>query len=262
MKTSALLALVLVCLVFFSCKKNTSAPSHPSPGKTMRIQSSGTNLSSKILLVIYSPAGNILSVNDSANGVIYTASYDPAGNLTHIVQMNGTTLLDSASYSYNAQDQMIGRVTSYINTTQVTTFYYAAGVLAADSTYYFDSGNVFDSSYTTYQVSNGDIASFQLTEPGNPIDSVTLTHSSSLNPFRQLSLFNWTQGLENIDVASPYTWFDQHALAGYTNTSQLVPVTETATYTFNTAGEPIEAKSVESFGATSTVIFDWVITYP
>jgi len=263
MKVPVLASLLsLSFLVIFSCKKNGASGSTPqTTGTVVRIQSSATNLTSTVFLVHYNTAGNITSVDDSVNGITYNAIYDGSNNLIHIAQVKGSTQMDSVTYTYSG-GVMTGRRTSYINTFQVTTFYYSGGLLVADSTYFYDNGSLFDSAYTTYQVTNGDISFVEINDAASPLDSVTFTYSGQANPFKQLSLFNWTQGLQNIDVASPYTYFDQHALASYSDYLPLETRLEAATYTFNAASQVIEAQSLETNGGSSASSFDWLITYP
>ncbi|HLX92688.1 MAG TPA: hypothetical protein VKR32_13450 [Puia sp.] len=265
MKISKLTTPLCLCLIcFLACKKSSTSPNQQqSSGKTVRIQSSATHLLNLVFLVNYDQPGNITSVNDSIEGIVYTPTYDNAGNLVRILQTKGGLAADSALYMYNAQGQMTESVTSYLYTVEMIKFYYSAGILAADSTYAYDAGALTESSYETYQMTNGDITLFQQgIVAGVASDSTTFTYTSSPNPFKQLSLFNWTQGLENDNILVQYAFFNQHAIAGFSNSSPTIEAQSvTATYTYNSSNQVTGVQTTENEGSTNPMNFYWVISY-
>jgi hypothetical protein len=76
-----------------------------------------------------------------------------------------------------------------------------------------------------------------------------------------LSLFNYSEGLQNTDVASPYTFFSQNPIAGYSYTLSSGTVVETSTYTYDSENRVIEAKAIENWGSNGTYTYDWLISY-
>jgi YD repeat-containing protein len=259
--TASVLMVFVICL--FACKKSNTGTNPPKgSSKPVRIASSGTNYTPTVFLINYNSAGNITSIDDSVAGIIYTATYDASGNLVHISQMQGSTAGDSATYTYNIQGEMTGANISMQGTVVLTTYYYTAGLLMSDSTYYFVGGIPNSFSFSTYLRSGGNISAIQTGSSGSSNgDTIDLTYTSAANPFKQLSLFNYSAGLQNSDVASPYTFFSQNPLAGYTYTLSTGTVVETSTYTYDSENRIIEAKAFENWGANGTYTYDWLISY-
>jgi YD repeat-containing protein len=158
--------LMVFCICLFACKKSNTVASPPQLStKPVRIASSGTNYTSTVFLISYNTAGNIASIDDSVAGIIYTATYDASGNLVHISQMQGSTAGDSATYTYNAQGEMTGSKTSIQGTGELTTYYYTAGQLTADSTYYFVGGIPNSLSFSAFVWSGGNISAVRPAVP-------------------------------------------------------------------------------------------------
>ncbi len=248
---------ISLTLIICSCSKNSNQPnSQQSKNNILRIQVSSPFLTT-VLLLQYNASNNITSITDSVNGIHYDATYDGSGNLVHIVELSGSTPVDSISYTYEN-----GLMTSFQLTYQGTfsrgKIFYTNGVLSSDSAFDYYMNSPLDSSFSTFQLMNGNITSLNFFDPPTN-NSFTYTYNSQPNLFKQLSLFNWTNGLGDIDIAGFNAFFNKNLMEGYSAPEQ--STVETATYAYDSTSRLVEAKSVEIIGGTSNQTYDWLLSY-
>ncbi len=241
----------LSVILFIACQKEISDDVE-EPGKLVRIQQ-GTSLDldeDTVYLLSYDVAGNMVSIYDSSHDQSYTATYNPSGELKKIDATNGR----NATFSYDS-----GRLKEiWYNAGSIErfSFTYTDGVVSKKS-YYSDYGSGFVlSRYYDYTVTDGNITHIEeYTPSGTLVSEATLTYSSQLNPFKELSLFNYSNQLGMMNVIDFDTYHNKNLIL--TRTENQVPRCNIE-YTFN--AQQMTTKIVNndaSYGGP----FTWFFSY-
>lgn len=270
MKRCHLFVLLLpVFILFGSCKKEKDCSGKPPAapkGNLIRIQQGiSANLANDTVKIIsYDSLDRIRTVVDSIYKDTMYAYYDASGRLARIVQIKHYTsnnisylITDSAQFTYNANGLLIQY--DFTNNGQKNryAFEYNNGVLIKNN-FYLDGGSggplilwrIF-----TYEVTGGNITDVkEYTASNSLVDETKFTYGSQLNPFKNISLFNFANKLGTGEVINYETYFNHNILTGYTNNTSTVNITNS----FNDLQKPV--KIVSMYDYLSDKQFDYIFT--
>lgn len=270
MKRCHFFVLLLPVFIFFgSCKKEKDCPGNPPPaskGNLIRIQQGvSTNLANDtVKLITYDSLDRIRTVVDSIYKDSMYAYYDAAGRLSRIIEIEHFTFnnisyenRDSARLTYDANGLLVQYDFTNAGEKSRYAFEYNNGVLTK-SNFYVDFGTggaltlwrIF-----TYEVTAGNITDTkEYTASNSLVDETKYTYGPQLNPFKNISLFNFANKLGTGDIINYETYFNHNIVTTYTNTASTVNITNS----FNDLQKP--SKIVSMFDYFSGKQFDYIFT--
>jgi len=259
MKRSHVFVLFLpVFILLGSCKKEKDYAGKPpaqTKGNLIRIQQgiSADLVKDTVKLISYDAAGKIRTVIDSIYKDTMYAYYDEAGRISKIVKMRPYTFnnisylnTDSAQFTYNASGLLVQYDFTVVGQKDRYIFEYNNGVLIK-SNFYLDAGRggqLFLWRTFTYEVTGGNITNVkEYTASNSLVNETKYTHGSQLNPFKNISLFNFGNFLGTDEVISYETYFNHNILTGYTNNTTMVNISNS----FNDLQKPAKIVSMYDF---------------
>ncbi len=256
MKISVHIHLVVAVLLMssLSCTREKCIdenPQHPSKGNLIRIQQ-GTGANTKndtVKLITYDHLHRISTVADSIHKYTMFAYYDVSGRISAIIEKSGSAASDSARMYYDGA----GLLTRYdfTNAGQKNRYIleYQNGVVAK-KTYYSDHGSggpLNLSRYSVYQVTAGNITGIkEYSQADQLISETKLTYGAALNPFKDISLFNFANKLGTADIINFETYFSKNILTGY-QINSLAAETVMIENVFNGMQKPVKIVSKIDF---------------
>jgi hypothetical protein len=257
MKRSHLFVLLLpVFILFGSCRKEKDCSCNPPArkGNLIRIQQGiSANLANDtVKLISYDSLNRIRTVVDSIYKDTMYAYYDASGRLSRIVQIRHDSFntshisTDSARFTYNATGLLVQYDFTNAGEKDRYIFEYNNGVLTKNN-FYLDAGRggpLFLWRTFTYEVTGGNITDVkEYTTSNSLVNETKYTYGPQLNPFKDISLFNFANKLGTDEVISYETYFNHNILTGYTNNAITVNITNL----FNDLQKPAKIVSMYDF---------------
>lgn len=229
--------LFFVALSIFSCSKDkVTDPEQPGSALFTKMTQGLIPGDDTVFVFNYDAVKRIKNIVNSSWNDTLEATYSAAGLLSAVAG-RGESGSPKFSFSYNANNQLteIRFVTGPYRTRY--TFEYTNGVISKKNFYQNSNDNADPTLYTysTYQVTNGNISSIKhYRADGNTyLSEETFTYNNESNVFRAMSLINCMNDLGASDIADIDMFFNKNLPTAATVTSSFGSGTATINYTYN-----------------------------
>lgn len=234
-------ALLTASVAIFSCSKdkNTPKPEENESGGLMTKMIQGLVPGQDTVFVFNYDANNrIKSVINVSDLDTFEASFNTTGLVMTIIA-KGPGYRGTRTFTFNANNQLLQAefLPPAGNFNTKYTFEYTNGVVSRKNYYYASGGSELKLfSYTTYEVTNGNITSTKefFVEGNTFVREVKFTYNNEPNIFQQICLFNWIDFLGADDMAGMEMFFNKNLVTGSTRLDPgFEPANSTYTYTYN-----------------------------
>src|SRR5215467_8224527 len=136
MKNLKISGAIIFAIILFACKKNNKSNPNPSGGNSLVRIFQGTDpdiSNDTVFLVSYNQAGKIQYIIDSIYSDTLAGTYDDHGNLTAVTGSGSGLSGYSATFIYNANNQLT-EIDAMVNgEADQTVFEYTGGVVSKKS---------------------------------------------------------------------------------------------------------------------------------